>query len=103
MAKQNASAPIGPTQRIAQFVHDTTFADIPAAAIENAKLQILDTIGIGLAALDQPTAKVLQRHARSIGGEPVSTVLGMGGFKTSAPAAALLNGAFTNILDLDNH
>ena len=45
---------IGPTQRIAEFVHGTTFKDIPAAAIEGARLQVLDTIGIGLAALEQP-------------------------------------------------
>jgi len=38
-----------------------------------------------------------------MGGEPVATVLGMGGYKTSPPQAALANGAFFNILDLDNH
>jgi 2-methylcitrate dehydratase PrpD len=94
---------IGPTRKVAEFVHETTFADIPAAAVENAKLQILDTIGIGLAALDQPVAKTIQSYLRAMGGEPVATVLGMGGYKTSPPQAALANGAFFNILDLDNH
>ncbi|HTE86576.1 MAG TPA: MmgE/PrpD family protein [Dehalococcoidia bacterium] len=94
---------IGPTRKVAEFVHGAKLADIPPAAIENAKLQILDTIGIGLAALDQPVAKSIQRYVRAMGGEPVATVLGMEGYKTSPPQAALANGAFFNILDLDNH
>jgi 2-methylcitrate dehydratase PrpD len=94
---------IGPTRKIAEFVNHTTFKDIPATAVANAKLQILDTVGIGLAALEQPVAKAIQRHVRAMGGEPISTVLGMDGYKTSPPLAALANGSFFNILDLDNH
>jgi len=103
MAGAEAGNAIGPTRKIAEFVHATKFGDIPKAAVENAKLQILDTIGIGLAALEQPVARAIQRYVRAMGGEPVATVLGMEGYKTSPPQAALANGAFFNILDLDNH
>lgn len=94
---------VGPTQKIAEFVHGTTFKDIPPAAIEGAKLQVLDTIGIGLAALEQPVAKAIQEYVRAMGGAPVATVMGMDGYRTSPPLAALANGCFFNMLDLDNH
>ena len=94
---------IGPTRKIAEFIHRTTFKEIPPAASEGAKLQILDTIGIGLAALDQPVARAIQEYVRSLGGGAVATVMGMDGYKTSPPLAALANGCLFNMLDLDDH
>jgi len=38
-----------------------------------------------------------------LGGEPVATVIGMNVYKTSLPQAALANGCFFNMLDLDPH
>ncbi len=92
---------IGPSRKIAEFVSHTSLKDIPAAAIEGAKLTILDTIGVGLAALDQPVAKAIQEYVRSMGGEPAATVMGMGGYRTSPALAALANGCFFNMLDFD--
>jgi 2-methylcitrate dehydratase PrpD len=91
----------GPTRRIAEFIAQTRLVDVPARAIEGAKLSILDTLACGLAALDQPVAIALLDYIREQGGREVATVLGAGGYKTSAPQAALANGCLVNILDLD--
>ena len=82
------SGTIGPSRKIAEFVAETRLRDIPQAAQENAKLSILDTIGVGIAALDQRAAQGLQRYVKAMGGEPIATVVGMGGFKTSPPMAS---------------
>jgi 2-methylcitrate dehydratase PrpD len=91
----------GPTHAIAAFVADTPFEDIPAPALDGVKLSILDTLGCALAALGQPVARDLLAYTRELGGKPVATVLGSGGYRTSAPAAAFANACLSNILDLD--
>lgn len=96
-------AEISPTRRIAEFVAETKLGDVPAAAIEGAKLSILDSFGCGLAALEQPVAQAILAYVESLGGQPVATVLGAGGFKTAAPLAALANGCLVNVLDFDGY
>jgi len=94
-------AETGATRRIAEYVAGTQLADIPAKAVEGAKLVALDTLGCGLAALDQPVARAILEYIEGLGGHPVATILGAGGEKTSAPLAAMANGCLVNILDFD--
>ena len=91
----------GATRRVAEYVADTRLEDVPAKAIEGAKLVALDTLGCGLAALDQPIARAIMDYVEGLGGRPDATVLGAGGFKTAAPMAAMANGCLVNILDFD--
>ena len=80
--------PMGPSRKIAAFVAQTSFKDLPPKSVEHAKLSILDTIGVGVAALDQPAAQGIQRYVKAMGGQPIATVLGMGGYRTSPPLAS---------------
>jgi len=94
----NATA--GATRAVAEFVAGTSLADVPAAAVAGAKLCLLDTLGVALAALQAPQGQTLVDYVRGQGGTAVASVIG-GGFKTSAPQAALANGCLANLLDFD--
>lgn len=68
---------IGPTRRIAEFVAGATLGAAPPEAIEGAKLSILDTLGCGLAALQQPAAASVLDFSGSMGGNAQATVIGV--------------------------
>jgi 2-methylcitrate dehydratase PrpD len=86
---------------VAEFVIETSLKDVPAAAVKGGKNLILDTLGVGLAAVDQPVAATIHEYVQSLGGTPTATIIGTGGKKTAPSLAALANGALVNILDYD--
>ena len=93
------SAPI--TQKLVSFIVDTKPESVPASTSHFAKRVLLDTIGVSLASAYRPIGKVLCDYVRETGAGPAtSTVIGCG-FKTSAPLAAMINGATSNSLDYD--
>jgi len=49
-----------PTEAIASYITTLGFDDLPAAAVENAKLAALDTIGVTLAGSQTETALQVQ-------------------------------------------
>ena len=79
-----------------------TPADIPRAAIEQAKLLLLDTIGCGLAASEQPAARNVLEAMANTGGAPQCTVIGSAA-KTSFPNAVLANGMLIRVLDFNDY
>lgn len=90
------------TEILSQFVVDTRYKDIPAPAIERAKISFLDITGVMLAgAAFGEAGKIAIKYAKGIGGVPESTVVG-GGFQTSATNAALVNGLLSHALDFDD-
>ena len=76
--------------------------DIPAAAIAQAKLLLLDTIGCGYAAFEEESTEAVLAALKDMGGAPQCTVIGST-TKTSAPNAALVNGSLIRILDLNDY
>lgn len=91
----------GVTHQVADFVAETKYGDMPAEAVERAKLAILDCLGVALAGAAEPVGEKVARLAGSLGGSPQATVLAAG-IKTSAPQAALANGAMAHALDYDD-
>ncbi len=89
------------TSRLAEFIYNTRFEDIPAPVVKQAKMHIFDTIGAILAGSGQSMGKLVARHAASLGGSPEASVFGHG-YKTSPPQAAFANGTMGNILDIDD-
>jgi 2-methylcitrate dehydratase PrpD len=89
------------TDILASFVADTPSDAITTAAEEPAKLVILDTIGVALAASTRSIGKIVVRHVvENAGAAATATVLGAG-IKASAPMAAFANGTLANALDFD--
>jgi len=66
------------TQKLAKFLYEFQYDDIPREVVSRAKMHIFDTIGVMLAGSCQPVGKRIQSHVQGLGGRPVSTVLGAG-------------------------
>lgn len=89
------------TQRFAKFVADTDYSDISPKAIQNAKLHILDTLGVALAGYEHPVANIVLDYCKSMGGAPDVTILGSTQ-KTSVPMGAFANGLLAHAIDYDD-
>ncbi len=89
------------TTRLAEFVAATASRRIPAAAREEAKWAILDTLGVMLAGSREETSGLVARWVRDAGGSAEATVAGWG-FRASAPDAAMANGVSAHALDYDD-
>ena len=84
-------------QELATFVDRARVQDLSAAAMEQLKIRVLDTIGVAIAALAAPTIIVIRDLTAELGGRPVSTLIGGG--KTAPDRAAFFNGALSRYLD----
>jgi len=84
MSEQNAAA------LFAAHVAGTEFENIPLAAIERAKVFILDSLGVGIAGSTAPGRAEILSAAQRWGKGEEATLWGGGG-KLPAPAAAMLN------------
>ena len=56
------------THRFATFVAATDYTALSRNAIENAKLHILDTLGVALAGYEHPVANIVLDYCKFVGG-----------------------------------
>jgi len=77
------------------------YGDIPAAAIEAAKKEVIDSLATALGGTTKPGVPELVALAKEWGGAPQSTVFGYG-IKCPAPVAAQVNGSMIHALDYDD-
>ena len=89
------------TTKIVNFLMGARYEHLPAAAITQAKLAILDTIGVTVAGVATATGQAMCQVAEDASGRAVSTIIG-GGFKTDPASAALVNGTTGHALDYDD-
>jgi len=89
-------------ERLADWALSIHASDIPRSAIGQAKLLLLDTVGCGLAASEQPAARNVLEAMANTGGAPQCTVIG-GAAKTSFPNAVLVNGMLIRVLDFNDY
>ncbi len=100
---ENFLTPTTYTQELSRFVENLKYEDIPAEVIERAKMIMLQTIGVTLAAADTAiTAKVCKMASEANGGEGgPTTVLGKGK-KLSAINSTLALGTMSDALDWED-
>ena len=101
MAPVSASGE-GAIARLAAWAAGLRADDFPPRAIEQAKFVLLDTIGCGLAARDDESARAVLAALAALGDTPQCTVLGQAE-KMSAPNAVLANGTLMRVLDLNDY
>ena len=87
--------------KIAQWVLDLTYKDIPESSIKEAKRFLLDSIGCALAAVKNEDMAAMYRFTEKLGGKPEATVIGQEA-KTNASNAALMNCLLTRALDYND-
>jgi 2-methylcitrate dehydratase PrpD len=89
------------TKRLAQFVYELRYEDIPAEVIAKAKSSILDQLGCQIAFAELPWSQQVYRTIMELGGRGESTIVGYGD-KTSAENAAFVNSSFNHGHELDD-
>jgi 2-methylcitrate dehydratase PrpD len=92
---------MGATEKIARFVVDTGYADIPRDAVEKAKRTALDCLGAALAGVSETVSQAITGYVTKLGGPPQASVFGAG-IKVSVPDATLANGSIAHALDYDD-
>src|SRR5256885_15465155 len=92
MAKAAGSQGPSTIEQLPDWVLAQRTQDISAAAVNQAKVLLLDTIGCGYAAYEEEAAHAVLATLKEIGGAPQCTVIGSA-IKTSAPKAGLVNGS----------
>ena len=86
-------------EKLAQFVAETQWEDIPRAVQSHARLVLLDTFGVILAGAEQPEVRRLQEGLKASAGTG-ATVFTRGWPTTDAGRAALLNGIAGRSIEL---
>jgi hypothetical protein len=90
-----------PALALAQHVCRTSYADLPASAVESARRDILDTFGCMLGGSGSPAIGELFAVVSRWGGMAESRVL-LRGVSLPSPQAALLNASMGHALDFDD-
>ena len=86
-------------ERLAQFVAQTQWEDLPHAVQRHAKLVMLDTLGVILAGSERPEARQLRERLAGTAGAG-ATVLARGWPTQDPRTAALLNGIAGRSIEL---
>lgn len=89
------------TLKLAELVARTSFEDLPAEVVKEAKRRIADVIGIGLSGSTSGVAERIGKFSLAKGGAGKATIWGSGA-RTSPAYAALANGTMTFHLELDD-
>src|SRR5882757_237054 len=101
MANDAATDPHGPTGRLAHWVADLRYADVPPTVVDRAKYLLLDGLGCGLIGAQLPWSRVATDAVLDLENTGDTAVIGTGK-STSGPAAAVLNGTFIQGFELDD-
>ena len=87
-------------RRMADFAVNTRYEDIPAPALHEARILLMDSVGCALGALTTDKAKMTVALAKRFGGPPESSIIGIAG-RVSCNSAALANGELIGTIDYD--
>jgi 2-methylcitrate dehydratase PrpD len=92
---------MGATEKIARFIVDTEYKNLPRDIVEKAKRTALDCVGAALAGVTEPVSQTITNYVTKLGGPPQASVFGAG-LKISVADAALANGSIAHALDYDD-
>jgi 2-methylcitrate dehydratase PrpD len=91
---------MGLSQSIATFILNTRYEDLPGEVVDFTKLCILDWLGSAIAGKEKKPIQMIDRMVKDLGGSPQSTLVTGG--KSSVTQTALVNGAASHIVELDD-
>jgi len=93
---------MGVTRTLARYTAGTTFDDLPKKVVEQAKLCILNILGVAFGGYKTRIGRLHIEMAKDFGGgNPQATIIGDGS-KVSAPMAAYANGNLAFALDYED-
>jgi 2-methylcitrate dehydratase PrpD len=91
----------GATERLARFIAETNYGNIPGEAVRIAKRAILDWVGVTLGGFNEPSARIVSEQVKRMKAVGESGVI-CKAFQTSADLAAWVNGTASHALDYDD-
>lgn len=91
---------MGLSKTLAKYIASTTYEDLPENVVQFTKLCILDYFGSALSGADKEPVQIIDELVKDMGGKEQATLVTGG--KTSVMNAALLNGAASHIVELDD-
>ncbi|MGH3638012.1 MAG: MmgE/PrpD family protein [Mycobacterium sp.] len=97
----DATDPHGPTGLLAHWVAGLGSADVPPQVLERAAYLLLDGVGCALIGAGLPWSRTATDAVLAMEGAGDAIVIGTG-LRSSAPAAAVLNGTFIQGFELDD-
>ena len=89
------------TDTLARFVTDTDFSSISEKTRANAKMHILDTLGVALAGSKTAVADIAVDYCKKLGASSEASIWGTQA-KASVSTAAFANGLLSHALDYDD-
>lgn len=89
------------TDTLARFVTETNFSSISEETQANAKLHILDTLGVALAGSKTAVADITIDYCTKLGASSEASIWGTKA-KASVSSAAFANGLLSHALDYDD-
>jgi 2-methylcitrate dehydratase PrpD len=94
--------PVTATGAVVEFIGRARLDAMPAEAIAIGKRCIIDGLGVMLAGATQDAGRILHGYVQGAESRQDATVFGPRPFKTTAAAAALVNGTSGHALDWDD-
>jgi 2-methylcitrate dehydratase len=88
-------------ERLADYVHQFSYRDLPQAVVHEAKRRVLDSLGCALGAWRAEPCRIARRMAESVKVPAGSTLWGTDR-KTTPDLAAFANGAMVRYLDFND-
>lgn len=88
------------TEKLAKFVTELKFSDLPEEIVHNAKYVLLDSIGCTILGLSTEVGKISLELARRLGGPRESSIIGTSD-RLSCTNAAFANAQLMNAIDYD--
>jgi 2-methylcitrate dehydratase len=86
-------------RRLAGYALGLRYEDLDGATIERIKIHLIDSLGCGINALDEPAVRICREIALPVGGS--STIIGTSR-RTTPDLAAFANGAAIRYLDFND-
>src|SRR5258706_2048509 len=89
------------TDTLARFVTETDISSMSDKTLRNAKLHILDTLGVALAGVAPPVAEIALNYCKNLGASNEASIWGTKA-KAAVTTAAFANGLLSHELDYDD-
>ena len=89
------------TDTLARFVAETNYSTISEKALANAKMHILDTLGVALVGVSTDAPRIALEYCKRFGDSQESAIWGTRQ-RSSTPMAAFANGLMAHAIDYDD-
>ncbi len=89
-------------EKIASWVYNLRYEDIPEDAVEDVKKFVIDGVGVALGALEEKPVKIAMKLARMTGGTVFTGTLWGSGHRASGDMAAFANGCAIRYFDFND-